>query len=321
MYKDSFREIALAQAPTQEKEIDALLEEAPFLAIIPYIPASNGLQHVWEELEYVEGAQVIDFDGEYPKVDATGSLDFTDLVKLGGIMTVGVDKAKKMGGHVAYFSKKSQPVIKKSGAEKETSLIYNTLIPYAKANGNEQSALGSANKNSSMVCVKLSAQEMCGLYDPTGFGDGKVFEIKLLNGGNEHLIDVTTVDENGDTVTKQTDGFAATLKSYTGFLAANKRNVATIRNIDVEEGPTETGYVNLPSKPQMNKMVRTVRANGANTVIVTTPSVIDALSDAYASSITRMVMGEGDYRVELMAWRGIPFLATYNMKDATEANV
>ena len=87
-------------------------------------------------------------------------------------------------------------ILRETGADTEKSLIYNTIRPYAKANGREQKAGGStASSQYSMVCVKWVEGETIGLYDADGFGDGKVFVSPM-----EQVIRIRTGETGEDAI-------------------------------------------------------------------------------------------------------------------------
>ena len=302
-----FRELAIQQAPTQQVLVDALTEESPIFANMPMQEASNGIQNVYEELKDVEGAQVVDLDSELPLVDANGELKYKDLAVLGGLMNVGEDKAKKMGGPAAYFNRKLPPVLRVTGANVEKSFIYNTVLPYARTNSREQLAGGSdENSNFSMFAIKWVSGETTGLYDPTGFGNGKVFDMTSLYGGQLCQID----DGSGNTI----PGYSMRIKNYIGFQLANPRYVASIRNINpaIDTDPTSlTGRVAIPTEAEIDDMLEQCRANPANTIMYMHPKVLNALK-VYKGGALEMSPTDMDFNRAIDNWNGIPIVTSYN---------
>lgn len=312
--KNFFRDVGIAMAKKQSVMIDAVTEEAPMLAQIPMQEASHGLRNVYEELKDVDGAQLLNLDDELPSVGCDGTLGYQDLSVLGGIIRVGEDKAKKFGSAVDYFATKMPSILRQTGADTETSLIYNNIRPYASANSKEQDAGGTtATSQYSMVCVKWVPGETIGLYDADGFGDGKVFDIMPVNGGN--VYEYTDSDDVNKLV------YGQRIKAYFALQLANTRNVSSIVNIELTaDATTDTGYKALPTEAQINKMIRDARGNPANTFIYCHPSVLDALG-AYKGAALQMTPVDGDYSTVLATWNGIKFITSYNFKDGTEAVV
>ena len=307
-----FRDVALAMAKKQSKMIDATTEEAPILASMPMEEASHGLRNVYESLKDVDGAQLINLDDELPSINADGTLEYQDLSVLGGIIRVGEDKARKMGGAITYFSKKMPSILRETGANTETSFIYNNFLPYAKANSKQQLAGGStATSQYSMFAVKWTQGEITGLYDPEGFGNGKVFDIMPVNGGN--IYEYT----DSDSLTKLVYG--QRIKTYIALQLANPRYVASIRNIELTaDATTDTGYKALPTENMIDQMLIDARATSGNSFIYCHPAVKAALG-AYKGSALQMAPVDGDQNRVVATWNGIPIIDSYNFTAGTEA--
>ena len=310
--KNFFRDVGIKLAKKQAHEIDAVTEEAPILAMLPMMAASHGLRNVYEELKEIDGAQLVALDDELPTIGSEGTLGYQDLGVLGGIIYVGEDKAKKMGGAAAYFAKKMPSILRKTGADTEKSLIYNTFRPYAKANGRQQSAGGvTVGGQASIVAVKYVEGESIGLYDDEGFGSGKVFDMLPLHGGNAFLL----TDDDG----KKKVAYAERIKAYFAVQLSNPRNVSSIVNIDLalDEGEA-SGFKALPTEAQMNKLVRDCRGNPANTFIYMHQATLDALG-VYKSGALQMTTVDGDYDTRIYSWNGIRIIPSYNFDESTEA--
>jgi hypothetical protein len=305
-----FRDVGIALATKQSVMIDAVTEDAPILAMLPMQEASHGLRNVYESLKDVDGAQLVNLDDELPSINADGTLEYQDLSVLGGIIRVGEDKAKKFGGVAQYFSTKMPSILRETGANTETSFIYNNLRPYARANSREQDAgglVGATGALTSMLCVKWVSGETTGLYDPEGFGQGKAFDILPVNGGN--------VYEYTDTDSKDKLVYGQRIKTYIALQLANPRNVASIVNIDLAaDGTTDTGYKALPSEAQVRQMIRSARATSSNSFIYCHPAVKDALG-AYKGSALEMVPLDKDRNTMVESWDGIPIISSYNFSE------
>jgi len=307
--KNLFREMALLAAPKQGVMVDSVTEESPIFAMAPTQPASNGIQNVYEELKNIEGAQVVNLDEALPVVGADGEIKSVDLSVLGGIQEVGEDKAGKMGGAPAYFASKMPAILSDTGSNLEKSLIYNSIKPYAKTNSRMQDAGGTASGAMfSIACVKWVAGETTLLYDPTGFGNGKIFDIQPLSGGSLY--------KDADNVLV----YGQRIKTYLGVQLANPRNVSAIANIDlaVDEEST-TGYEALPTEAQIDEMLLQARGNPANTFIYMHPKVKNALNVYKGSALETNVM-DTDYNRTFDMWNGFRIITSYNfsMTEATE---
>lgn len=306
---NTFRELAIEQAPKQKVMVDAVTEDAPFLASLPMEATSNGIQNVYEEIKDIDGAQFVSLDESLPSMGVDTELQYVDLSSIGGKIEIGEDKARIMGGKDAYFAKKLPPILRDTGAKTEQSIIYNNFRAYAKANGKLVSAGGSNDGNMySMIAITFKSGEITGLYDSEGFGNGEVFDMQSLNGGN--LYDV------GSGVL----GYGMRIKNYMGIQLANDRYVAGIANIDLaKNGATDTGYEALPTEIQIDEMLLNCRA-GANTVIVCHPAVLTALQ-VYKGDRLEVSNSDTEVNRKIMSWNGVPIIPTWNMltTEATEA--
>lgn len=303
-----FREIALRNATTQSVMIDQFLEEAPILAMMPMQPSTHGFSNVYEELSSVTGAGMVDIDDELPEVNADSELKQVDLSILGGTMFVGEDKAKKMGGAAAYFASKTANILSKTGEDVEKAIIYNNIRAFAIDNNKAIDAGGAGSVNYSILAVTWKAGEITGLYDPSGWGNGKVFDIQPLNGGSLY-----TADVNG----KKINGYGVRLKSTLGIQLANKRYVSAICNIDLDlvDGTPKKA----PTERMMDLLLLEARAN-TSTVLYMHPKVLTELYN-YKAARLQMNIQDNNYSRVVAFWNGTPIVTSYNFLDALESRV
>lgn len=297
--ENTFREVAIAQAPKQTVLVDAVTEEAPILAAIPMEPASNGWQNIYEEIKEVQGAQLVGLDEALPEVSVDGEIKEVEVSKIGGKIEVGVDKASRFGGALAYFARKMPTILRETGAKTEQSILYNNIRTFAKANSKLQDGGGTGGGSiyTSMLCVKWVTGEMTGLYDETS---GEAFAMNPLSGGNAYL------DTNGVEVQ------GMTIKNFFGIQLANPKYVSGIANIDLAlDGTSDTGYKALPSEQQINKMLSDAQANPGNTLIYCHPNLLNALG-VYKDGALQMMPGDTDYNTIIASWNGVRFITSYN---------
>lgn len=317
--KNAFREIAIDLAPKQPQLVDYLLEEAPALELVPFFPTTDGMNHVFEELEDVVGNGLVDADAPLPSVTARTGLKQTALSVLGGRMEIGEDKAKQMGGAGVAFQKRLPQVLKKTGKDTEQSVIYNNLRATAIETRNSGVITGSADHaidaggigavNYSIVVVKYEEGQLGGLYNPDGFGRGMLFDMEPINGGS--LYDLR---DNPGVL-----GYGMRLKSYFGMLMANPRNVASIVNVDLDLDGGE--FKALPTAAMIDDAIDAVRGmNNGNTVMYMHPTLAARLR-VYKENILQMQIQERNLDRQLEAWNGIPIITTYNMLKRAEPRV
>jgi len=300
---NAFREIAIEKAVKQTVLIDSLLEESPILAGMPMEPSTHGLSNVFEKITSVKGAGMVDFDAPLGSLDATTELEQRDLSIIGGEMFVGEDKAKKFGGASTYFDKKLPVILKNTGQQIEQAIIYNNLRAFAIEEGKAESVGGSGNVNYSILAVTWTKGEITGLYDPEGFGNGKVFDMTPINGGNLYKDTASGIL-----------GYGMRIKSYMGVQLANKRYISSLVNIDLDSATPK-----IPTEKMMDNLLLNCRAN-SSTVIYMHPRVLTELYDYKAA---RLQMSVGDRNVDrvIAYWNGTPIVTSYNFLNALEPKV
>lgn len=313
MVTDVFREIAIENSKKQPKMVDQLLEDAPILDMIPFEATSDGLFNVYEELVDVAGAGLVDLDEALPVVNVESKLEQVDLSVIGGEMFVGEDKARKFGGPEAYFARKQPTILRKTGMDLEKSILYNNVRAKALTSGGDHkiNAGGSSGTNFTILAIKWVPGETTGLYDPTGFGNGLLFDIKPLNGGNLSKFSTTTSDGRSVSI----NGYGVRMKSYIGMQLANARYVSGIFNIDLDSTTQK-----LPTEAQIDDLIESVRGQvGGSTWLYMHPKVYSALFK-YKGDSLELRVGDDIVR-SFMTWNGIPIITSYNFLRGTEANV
>lgn len=305
-----WREVAIERATKQPEMVDYLLNSNPILANMPMKPTSNGPNHVYEELLDVTEAQIVDMDEALPYVDSDSQLKQVNISAIGGKIIVGEDKAKALGGPGMYFNSKLPKVIQKTGNSLEQSVIYNNFragaiaaygnsalqdnTDHAIAKGGVGSALNS------IIAVKYDMDDTTGLYDPNGFGNGLLFDMMPLSGGNLYT---------------HTDGreiYGMRMKSHFGVLTSNPRNLATIVNIDA---------ANVPTEDEIDIILEAIRATSTDSILYMAPKTLRLLRQ-YKDSALRMGVAEKNFDRQIDEWNGIPILTSYNfLKDQETAVV
>lgn len=301
---DAFYEIAIKNATKQTVLVDALTEESPILASLPMEETSDGLANVYEEIVEIDAAKAVDFDQALTEIDADTKLEQLDLSKFGGIMSVREDKARKMGGVGNYFGRKLPWILTKTGNQIEASIIYNNIRATALANGKLVDAGGTGSVNYSILIVKWVPGQTTGLYDPEGFGNGKVFDILPLHGGN-----ATTLSDGAV-------GYQQRLATYFGIQLANSRFVGGISNID----PAVADDAAMVTEEQMDALITDSRGNPSNTMIYMHPKMLDKLN-RYKSSKLQMFTDSTNLERRFSAWNGIRIMTSYNFLPGTETKV
>jgi hypothetical protein len=307
--ENTYREVGIAKASKQGVMIDELTEESPILATMPVEDSTDELHNVYEELAEITPAQLVDGDEALPVVNAKTNLKQTDLSIIGGIMEVGEDKAKRMGGAAAYFAKKRTPILRETGNALEQSIIYNNLRAYAATNSKLQNAGGTtADVQNSIIAVTWKPGEITGLVSPTGFGDFGLMDVESINGGNLYKL-----DSNGVL------GYGVRMKSYLGIQLANSRYVSGIANIEIDDADPDSW--NIPSEEDIEIMLEDCRAMSGTTKIYCSPRVRRLVLSKYKASSIQTVPSNRDYDITIDRWDGIEIVTSRNFLTNGEAVV
>lgn len=306
---DTLRTIAMEKSKKQPKQIDNLTEEAPILDQIPFAASTHDMWHVAEELASTDSMGFVAMDAPLPSVDSSAKLIRFDLAKMGGQIEVGEDKARQYGGKEKYFADKTGPVLKMTGQKTEQVMVYDNLRQYAidrkKAGKGSRvyDAGGTGAANYSIIAVRFEEGVCSGLYNPNGFGNGVLFDVQAINGGNLYK------DDKGVLV------YGVRLKCDLGMMLTGDRNIATIVNIDLAAGKT-------PTEAMIDDLLADVRAtNSGRTVLLMHQRVQSWLGRAFKGNRLDLRPADDNITKRVKAWEGVPILNSYNLLDGTETRV
>ena len=304
---NSFYEIAIEktskgkEANAQKKLIDAFTEEAPIYATMPMEEATHDYHHVFESLVTATGPDIVDLDAPLPLIDSETQVGQTSLSKLGGRIFAGRDKVMPFGGLANYLNKKVPPCLRETGMSLERNLYYNRFLAAAVRFGNCQSATESPTDDEgyySLVAVTWTPGEVSGLYSPLAYGNGKVFEMGMLYGGN------ICEDARG------VEGYKASVRTMLGVLLENPKRVGAIVNIGKD----------LPSEDMIGDMLDSVRANGS-TRLYCHRKLMRRIGTQYSHLVSRNDFVMLDRKMITLSFNEVPFIASFNLLDGTEGAV
>lgn len=301
-------EIARELSTTQEVIVDSLTEETPFLEIMPFEPTTHGLSHNYENIEEITGATFTDIDGEVSEVGVESALLTKDLSILSGLDEAGVDKVQKYGGIDAYIAKKAPYVLAQTGMDLEAAFIYNLFRQAAIDAGNiqEPATPSTGNTGYSLVVVRFQRGVCTGLYDQTGFGNGKLIEMNKVENGEPYYIGAAGSR-------RKVQGWD--LRGYTGALVASTKNVSAIVNINISNIASDTTMPDL-----IDEALLQAQSERGNTVILCHPRLKNKLH-AFKGEKLQINIADDNFRRRIDLWEGVPIIATYNMLAGTEADV
>ena len=296
---ETLREISATYAKKQPHQVDYLLEGAPLLEKLPFVPSTHGLQHVMEKVVEIDSAAFVQRDEPLPEADVTTELGHMDLGIMGFKVKAGEDKVAQLhgkGNFAAYLARRAPKIISKTGMMTD-GLLARLAKQYALKNKNVIDAGGTGDKTSTIIAVRFVEDETCGVYDPNGFQSGALFDTTMLSGGN-----VYEDPSSGKNV------YGAAFKNYTGFEFENPYTCAAIVNIDESHKPTAA---------MIKKILRAARAGDVgDTYIVTHPATADDYIDTI--KIFNPVSGDS-INTKVKYIDEIEVIRDYNLPETEEA--
>ena len=294
---------------SQRELVDYITEDSPILMNLPMRASNKGLQDTYEVLTDVDSVPLQELDAPLTAVDAATRIEQANLQNWAAKMIVGEDKLKVLGygtDAASYFADKAESVFRETGGRISRTIYYNSLrafaiANYAKDNTRVIDAAGSNNTNFSVVAVKWVGDQMTGLYDESGWGDGKVFDIKRLYGGELHE------DSNG------VASYSTRVKLNLGVKLANPRYVTSIVNIDKD---ADLATISLDDK--LSTLIEECR--GAD-VLYMHPTPKRKIGTAFKLDKLQLINADRDVNTLVDAWDGVPIITDYNLDKGTESNV
>ena len=293
----TLKEIAIANCTKQPHQIDCVLESAPMLERIPFMATSKGLMHFYEKVKSVDAAGFVGIDEALPVADVDTNVESRTLGIMGFKIHGGVDTVKlvtKGGSFSEYLAMKSPKVMTASGMALEQKIARLAKV-YAARNGKLINAGGTGAETYTIMAFRFLEGELCGLYDPNGFGQGAFFTTQLLNGGQLYEDPATGKDLYG-----------ASFRSYVDFMMENPACVAGIANLTADK----------LTAAMVDDMLMNVRAGDqGTTIIVGHPKAlqfINSMKNPFSTQGTTI-------STAISTWNGIPILADWNFMGAEAA--
>lgn len=298
----TLREIAIEKAKKRPELVDYLLEEAPILDKVKWIPASHGLWNVEEKLSDVTGAQFVDLDAPLPTMDARTKLQQTYVSVMGGVMTVGEDKAAQFGGAPAYFARREPKLLKKAGMDCEVAIYSDWWRKAAIKNNLMTKVGGTGSELSTIMVVRMDADNNVGIYDPTGFSTGRLLEIKPINNASLYAINAAGVL-----------GYGVRYKGRFGWqIIEPKRAVWALVNCD---------GTHLPTVAQVEDAIAAVHGSENNTMIFGNTKLIGKMVSAWKMANIEYVVSDNSLKTRFADLNGVKIYGSYNVSDFNETAV
>lgn len=315
MAQKTLKEIAMMYARKQPQQVEYLTEEAPFIAAMPFEPASHGFWNSYEEITGINGASVVQMDAPLPDLDVSSDLKKVDLELFGGKIQRGEDAVKVLGGFAKYLAKNEQHIMNKFGQDAEQRILYKYFRQFAIDNGAANTKLlykgtnAAANTGWSIIAVRFSPSVTTGLYNPDGFGQGTMLNYSPINGGA--LYDI------GNGVL----GYGGRYKSNIGVQIASPKTVGAMVNIDLTADTGDFGSTKMGATlNKIDNMLSDIRATPASTMLVMHQRVLNGMYNAKSEKLMMAPMDK-DLNRMVNTYNGIPIMVTYNMLEGSEAIV
>ena len=307
---NTWREVAINNASGAQKAmVDYTTEDAPLFASVPTEPTSDGLQDVYEVLTSADFIPNQELDAPLQMVDTATRLEQTNLGNWACKIEVGEDKLMTMKmSDDAYYAMKTPEILRQTGG-KLSRTVYDQLKAYAYNNQTVEGIAdrvilaggAGANDNYSISAVKWVGGQTTGLYNAGGWGNGKVFDVKKLYGGDLGL--------NSEGVAC----YSSRIKLNSGLKLANPRYVTSLVNITADGNLATMGL-----DDKISQMIE--EARGAD-VLYMHPTLKRLIGSAFKLEKIQLVNADRDINSLVDSWDGVPIITDYNLLKGTEALV
>lgn len=312
--QDMWAELAL-ENNNDSGVINTIVRKAPVIATVPMSATNNGDHDVYEVVVDIDRIPKSELDAPLQLVNAESKLEQVGISHFSARQDVGVGKLKKLKKSAPqYFAEKADKIFGRTAQDMETTLIYEDIQATALSNNNTagtdfyqnrvHDAGGTNNTNSSIQIVTWEKGETEGLYDPNGFGNGKMFDVTQVGAG-------TRLD--ADNVELYTYAYRMDM----GVKLANPRYVTSIVNIDVNADLTSSG-INLPY--YLSLMLERAWAEDGGTLIYMPNELRVKLSNEVNFEKMQFTSPNRAIDTNVFTWDSIPIITSRNMYNGTEAN-
>lgn len=254
--------------------VNPFLQDAPFFNSMPMMETNAKLANITDRVKEIKIPQIVNYDAPLPEIRTTFEKTFASVCKVGGIMTIGYDKAKLLEGGVAeYIAKQMGPIMNKTGQAYDQSFIYNILKKFCIENGRFTRVLpgqSAATGYYSMIGISWNLGENCGLYSPAmnANGKGKLFDTIPVAGGQV----IQVKNENGEEIL----GKQLAVQTCLGLQIANEKRVHALVNIST------TADNGIPTPDKLLEFVSEFETGDPDKdVIYCHPSLINAIRAKY----------------------------------------
>lgn len=266
--------------------------------LMKFVPSTHGLWNLAEKLTDIEGPGFVEADAPLPYMSAGTDLVRTDLCVMGGKIEVPTLQAAKFGGPSAFFARRQDHVLRKSGMTTERQIVLNNWLKGAREEKNLRDA-GGTGEGHFILAVRFDDLANIGLFDPDQFDSGRFFRIDLSYGGQEHELHSPRY--------QGVLGYAIVYRAIFGWQMLDaKRTVSAIVNVTKGKAPTAD---------QIDDMLADVRATPGNTYLVMGPKARIHGINPHKKDYLQMAPGDRDPGTPIDTWNGIPIVVSYNFAE------
>ena len=151
--------------------------------------------------------------------------------------------------------------------------------------------------------VRFDKEINIGIYDPTGFNQGRLVDITPINGGSLYHL-------------RSQEGVLGYGVEYRGRFGwqnlAPERAVHAVVNVNAE---------NLPSLGQLEDAIAAVRGTAENTYIFGHHKILQKTMSSIKKEYLQMTVNDGSMKTVIGDVNGVKLVGSYNLPDGTEAAV
>ena len=315
MFTDTMKQMAIAYSTVQQKLVNNLTKETPFLKTIPYQTATHSMMNQYENVDQVDGADFKELGAPFKKMNVSTDIIKEDLGILGGLIEINEEKLEALMNMPPeqaiskYFAKRSPIVLNEAGKKTEKHLIYKHILPailkynrgMTKNEGTIIDAGGSNNSNWSILAIRQELGKNCGILAPSGQNKDELLCMEWINGGQRHAISDGTI------------GYAATWSAKLGYQMASLCHMGAIVNIDPDNNKNATAEM-------INDLLDRIEADASDTVLIMNRGMRSRLYGLKKDQLTTNIEDK-DLNLIFDRFNGVTLLGLTTMLRGSEGNI
>ena len=271
-------------------------------------PSTDGIVDKVAVLTSADSVPMGDFDAPHVSLNTSKRIETIPMKQWQGLIEVGIDQLKNGSmSEGEYFLQQAEGIIRSTGGDLSLT-IYKAMRDFAVASHNSGLATGqvinaggNANTNFSITAVKWVQSDTSGLYNASGWGNGKVFDVEAVAGGNTYLNQANQAIKG------------RIMKLQLGLRMVNPRHVASLVNIDKA--------ANLATLKIVDKISELIEMARYADALYMHPTLKRLIGNQIKFEKMELTVADRNINTIVDAIDNVPIITDFNLAKGTEANI